>query len=141
VSDIIEDGLVRFGVNFPGWSGLVRRTAALYGIDDPLELLQHPWRSERWRHHCKKVITKYWINILHSNCEPLSTLNLFDTSRLVLESPHPIWIAASGDSISTTRATYVMLLLLGVYNTGERNYIMKQELKSLNTSPKRICRK
>ena len=62
--------------------------------------------------------------MLHEACEPLSTLNIFDTSRLKLESSHPVWEAARFDSISTTRATYVMWLLLGVYNTGERLSIM-----------------
>ena len=35
-----------------------------------------------------------------------------------------MWEAARCDSISTTRATYVMWLLLGVYNTGERLFTM-----------------
>ena len=64
VSDIIEDGLVRFDISFPGWSGIVRRTCTLYGLDDPLELLQHSWRSGRWRQYCKKVVTNYWLEIL-----------------------------------------------------------------------------
>ena len=114
VSDIIEDGLTKFDLDFSGWSGLVKRTAVLYGLMDPLELIQQPWRSDRWRLNCKKVITNYWIDVLHKACEPLSTLDMFDTSRLKLDSPHPVWIAASCDSISTTRATYVMWLLLGV---------------------------
>ena len=126
VSDIIEDGLVRFDINFPGWSGLVRRTAAVYGLLDPLDLMEQPWRPDRWRQHCKKEIVKYWIDVLHKACIPLSTLDLFDTSRLLLKSPHPIWVASSCDSISTTRATYVMWLLLGVYNTGKRLFDMKK---------------
>ena len=128
VSDIIEDGLTRFDINFPGWSGLVRKTSAIYGLDDPLELMQQPWRSDRWRLHCKNVITKYWIDLLHEDCQrfsgPDSTLDLFDVTHLTLESPHPVWVAAMCDSISTSRATYVMWLLLGVYNTGKRLFKM-----------------
>ena len=37
VSDIIEDCLIKFDINFPGWSGLVRRTTVLYGLDDPMD--------------------------------------------------------------------------------------------------------
>ena len=40
VTDIIEDSLTKFDIQFLGWSGLARRTAALYGLDDPLELLE-----------------------------------------------------------------------------------------------------
>ena len=108
VSHTIEDGLIKYDINFQGWSGLVRRTAAIYGLDDPLQLIQYPWRSDRWRKHCKNTVTKYWVEILHKSCESLSTLHLFDTSRLTLESPHPVWVAARGDSISTSRAAYVM---------------------------------
>ena len=40
VLEIIKDGLVGYDINFPEWTGLAQRTAALYGIDDPLELLE-----------------------------------------------------------------------------------------------------
>ena len=92
--------------------------------------MQQPWRSDRWRLHCKKVITKYWIDLLHESCQdysdPDSTLDLFDVTRLTLESPHPVWVAAMCDSISTSRATYVIWLLLGVYNTGKILFTMRK---------------
>ena len=56
VSDIIEDGLIRFDIDFEGWSGIVRRTSLLYGLEDPLDILQQPWRSERWRAHCRNCL-------------------------------------------------------------------------------------
>ena len=62
--------------------------------------------------------------VLVRSCETYTSLNLFDTSRLDLVSPHPIWSAAGRDSVSTKRATYVLWLLLGCYNTGERLFKM-----------------
>ena len=53
----------------------------------------------------------------HSTCSILPAL-------LDLVSPHPIWSAAGRDSVSTKRATYVLWLLLGCYNTGERLFKM-----------------
>ena len=76
VADVIEDGLVKFDINFDCWSGLARRTSVLYGLEDPLDIIEQPWRSDRWRHHCKKVVTKYWLEVLVQSCETYS--------------PHPI---------------------------------------------------
>ena len=120
VADIVQDGLEKFDVNFQGWSALSRRTSILYDLEDPLEIMQEPWPSDRWRAYCKKMITNYWVKTLHEACEGYSTLNLFDVSRLRLDSPHPIWVAAGRDSRSTTQAVYVFWLLLGQYNTQER---------------------
>ena len=32
VRDIIENGLTFYGINFPGWSGLIRRACLKYGL-------------------------------------------------------------------------------------------------------------
>ena len=126
VTDIVEENLARYDIDFPGWTGVVRKTATTYGLDDPLELLQQPWRADRWRQHCKKVITEYWVKVLHESCQSYTSLDLFDVSRLLLEAPHPIWVAAGRDSYSTSQAVYQLWLLLGVYNTQERLARMKK---------------
>ena len=41
VSDILESNLGAECLDFAGWSGLARRTAALYNLPDPLELFVH----------------------------------------------------------------------------------------------------
>ena len=69
-------------------------------------------------------MTKYWRDVLVQSYETYTSLNLFDTSRLDLLSPHPIWTAAGRDAVSTKRATYVLWVLLGCYNTGERLFKM-----------------
>ena len=103
---------------------MCRRVTAFYNLEDPLEILQHPWKSDRWREHCRKTVSDYWLELLVQSCEEYSTLNLFDSSRLHLKSPHPIWTAAGRDSTSTKRATIVLWFLLGAYNTGERLFKM-----------------
>ena len=120
VSDIVQDGLEKFDLTFQGWSGLARKTAMIYNIQDPLELMQEPWSSERWRTFCRKIVTDYWISTLHESSKSYSTLDLLDVSRLRLDSPHPIWSAASRDSVGTSQAVYQMWIILGCYNTQQR---------------------
>ena len=60
IRDVIENTLTFYGINFTGWSGLVRRTCLQYNLPDPLQYLQYPWRPDRWRAHCKQVVQKFW---------------------------------------------------------------------------------
>ena len=63
---IILHNLTFFDDNFGGWSGLARKTALQYGLPDPLQYMQHPWRADRWREHCKHRITVHWEEKLKS---------------------------------------------------------------------------
>ena len=127
VSDILENNLIEEDIHFPGWSGLARRTAALYGIIDPLELFQNPWESKRWSQFIKKTVFRYWTTLLQNNASSYTSLNMLDTSRLDLTAPHPIWSAAGSNPISVRKATVVTWLLLNVYKTGERLHKMKKK--------------
>ena len=94
VSDIIENNLGGEDINFQGWSGLARRTAAIYNLIDPLELFQNPWSSERWSKYVKREVIKYWTNLLQESAASYPSLEMLDTSRLDLSKLHPIWTAA-----------------------------------------------
>ena len=56
VSAIVEENLTKYGITFSGWSGIARRTAALYGLPDPLELFQSPWSSRGFSEYAKKKL-------------------------------------------------------------------------------------
>ena len=126
VSEIIEKNLVNEDIAFPGWSGLAKRTAAIYDLEDPLELFQEPWRSDRWSKYAKEIVTDYWTALLKENAATYSCLDLLDLSRLSLSTPHPIWVAAGNHPINIKKTTIVSWLLLGVYKTGERLHKMKK---------------
>ena len=64
VRTVVEHSLTFYGLNFPGWSGLERKTWLKYGLPDPLQYLQHPWRQDRWRTHCGTVLQDYWDRLL-----------------------------------------------------------------------------
>ena len=126
VSDILENNLGEQDISFAGWSGLARKTTSLYGLPDPLELFQNPWASDRWSEFAKAAVIKYWTTLLQNSASTYSSLNMLDTSRLNLLSPHPIWIAAGSNPVSVMKATVVTWLLLNTYKTGEKLYKMRK---------------
>ena len=44
VTDIIYNNLVFYDSQFIGWSSLTRLTANKYGLPDPVQYMQSPWR-------------------------------------------------------------------------------------------------
>ena len=70
VRKIITHNLAFFDDKFAGWSGVVRRTAYKYGLPDPLQYLEKPWRPDRWRSHCRQVITEKWDKTLREEAAP-----------------------------------------------------------------------
>ena len=125
VTHIVKDHLTEYPIDFPGWSGLVRRTAAKYPeLTDPLKYMSYQWRSDRWRTHCKKIIYDYWDNILIAEAkehqEPGQSLELFDVSGLSASRPHRLWTAAGRISCEVTKACIVSWMLLGVYYTRDK---------------------
>ena len=126
IKEIIEHSLSFYGINFSGWSGLARRTCLFYGLPDPLTYLQNPWRADRWREHCKKVVTSYWENKLINIVKETPTLQYVDTSSLSLSIPMRGWQLAGLNSVNVREATIVNWMLLGTYFTQEMLYKMKK---------------
>ena len=91
IRGVMEHTLTFYDVNFPGWSGLVRRTCLKYGLPDPLQYLQNPWRADRWRQHCKKQVQDYWELELIQVVENSQTLQYVDTESASLSIPMRGW--------------------------------------------------
>jgi hypothetical protein len=123
---IIEHTLTFYGVNFSGWSGLVRRTCLFYSLPDPLLYLEHPWRADRWRNHCKKVVIDYWGKKLISIVEETPSLEYIDTSVASLSIPMRGWQLAGLSSAKVREATIVNWMLMGTYFTRELQFKMKK---------------
>ena len=126
VRKIIENSLTFYGANFTGWSGLVRSTCYKYGLPDPLQFLQHPWRPDRWRDHCKKTVISYWEKELLQVVTNTPSLQYIDTEALSLSIPMRGWQLAGLNSVSVREATIVNWMLLGVYFTRELLHKMKK---------------
>ena len=127
---IIKHHLEDYPIDFPGWSGLVRRTASKYGLPDPLQYLLYPWRPERWSRHCKEVIFDFWDKKLkeaanEQQSEGMS-LELFVTANLNIREPHRLWVAAGRTSSEVTKASVVNWMLMGVFLTRQKLYKYKK---------------
>ena len=90
ITEIVKRNLTIYDIDFPGFSGVARRTAALYGLPDPLQYMEYPWVPKRWRAHVRDTVTSYWNTLLREKVEVCDSLNLLDPSRLTTSSPHPI---------------------------------------------------
>ena len=123
---VMEHSLSFYGINFSGWSGLARRTCLFYGLPDPLLYLLNPWRADRWRDHCKKVVTSYWENKLINIVKETPSLEYVDTSTASLNIPMRGWQLAGLSSVKVRQATIVNWMLLGTYFTRELLFKMKK---------------
>ena len=127
---IVQHNLSFFDEKFGGWSGLVRNTAAAYGLPDPLQYMGHPWRSDRWRAHSREVVTNHWDSKLRSDLmtgegEEKSSATFVDIKYLTTSTPMRIWQKAGLDSIAVKEATPVSWMYCGVYFTREFMFRMK----------------
>ena len=126
IRTVMEHSLKFNGVNFPGWSGLVRRKCLKYGLPDPLQYLQHPWRADRWRLHCKRAVQDYWETQLNQTVKTSETLQYVDTEAASLSIPMRGWQLAGLCSVKVRQATIVNWMLLGVYFTRQLLFKMKK---------------
>ena len=123
---IIEHSLTFYGVDFPGWSGVARRTCLKYGLPDPLQYLQYPWRADRWRQHCKATVQRYWEERYKPIVTNAQSLQFVDTESASLSIPMRGWQMAGLCSVSVRQATVVNWMVLGVYFTRELMHKMKK---------------
>ena len=126
VRKVLIHNLAFFDDKFAGWSGLVKKTARQYGLPDPLQYLQYPWRPDRWRAHCRKVISDQWDNLLRNEAEQKSSSLLADISSLSTTTPMRIWQQAGLSSVSSKQATIVAWLFCGSYFTRELLFKMNK---------------
>ena len=115
--EIIENTLTFYGINLNGWSSLARITCLKYGLPDPLQYFEHPWRPDRWRDHCKKTVRNYWETDLLQVVQASDTLKYVDVEYASVSVPMRVWQMAGLCSISARQATVQNWMLLGVYFT------------------------
>ena len=94
VKAVIKNNLMFYGHELKGWSTLVRKTCQKYDLPDPLEVMTHPWRPDRWRSHCKEVVTKQWEEKMKGEALSLDSLKHLDIQSLNLNTPSDNWIRA-----------------------------------------------
>ena len=130
VGRIITNNLAFFDEKFGGWSGLIRKTAATYGLPDPMQYMEHPWRPDRWRGFCREKITTHWDRklkdeLLNADGEERSSSQFVDTASLSTTSPMRIWQQAGLDSTAVREATPSSWMYSGIYFTREFMHNMR----------------
>ena len=133
VKNIVMHNLSFFDEKFAGWSGLVRRTAKQYGLPDPLQYMENPWRADRWRSHCRAVISEYWDKKLKAEARLRSSSQYADLESLSTTTPMRIWQQAGISSVAVKMATVVSWMYCGTFFTRELLYKMRK-VKSPNYS-------
>ena len=117
VRGVMENTLTFYGVNFNGWSGLARRTCIKYDLPDPLQYLQYPWRADRWKDHCKKIVYDYWEKQFLLKIKSMDSLQYVDIENISVGIPMRVWQMAGLCSEEVKMATVVNWMVLGVYFT------------------------
>ena len=130
----IKHNLAFFDDKFAGWSAIARRTAREYGLPDPLQYLEFPWRSDRWRMHCRTAVSEHWDNKLKSEAEPRTSSEYVDLDSLSTTTPMRVWQQAGLSSLQVKHATVVSWMYCGVYLTRELLHKMSKV-----TSPSCAC--
>ena len=121
---MITHTLTFYGLSFNGWSSLTRKTCLKYGLPDPLQYMENPWRPDRWREHCKRTVISYWETQLHQTTA--NSLKYMDFNYASLQIPMRVWQMAGLCSENVRQATIVSWMLLGVYFTREFLFKMKK---------------
>ena len=114
---VITHTLTFYGLSFNGRSSLARKTCLQYGLPDPLQYMENPWRPDRWREHCKRTVTNYWETQLLETTG--NSLKYMDLDYASLQIPMRVWQMAGLCSENVRQATIVSWMLLGVYFTRE----------------------
>ena len=131
---VIQHNLSFYDGNFGGWSGLARSIAQEYGLPDPLQYLQYPWRPDRWRSHCQQVIGNHWEKKLKAEQAPKSSSCYLDLDSMSTTTPMRIWQQAGLNSAAAKEATVVSWMYCGVFFTREFLYNIKKV-----KSPQCVC--
>ena len=126
VKDVIIHNLTFYGNNLKGWGSLVRQICHKYGPPDPLQYIPYPWRADRWRSHCSQVVSRHWLEKLQLEAAGMDSLEHLDIESLNLSMPMNTWRQAGINSQQTKKATVVSWMLLGVFKTRKKLFVMKK---------------
>ena len=99
------------------WFTTVRDICCQYGIQHPLQLLECPMPSIKFKALCKEKVHEYWHRKLASNSSMFSSLRFLQPDFLTLLRPHPIWSTLDGNPYQTKAAAIQALFLTGRYRT------------------------
>ena len=88
----------------------------LYGLPDPLLILQSPTTKFAWKNLCKSRVIDWWEQHIRGQAALLPSLVHFKSSYMSLTTPHPIWTTANSP-YEISKAVISARMLSGLYRT------------------------
>ena len=102
--------------NKGSWFLAVRRICQKYSLPDPLIVLQQPLPKARWKSLCKSCVVRWWEEQFRGEAAGLTSLANFNPHYFSLTKTHRT-LSLAGSPHEVSKATTVMLMLSGRYNT------------------------
>lgn len=130
VHKVVKYALIHAPDNSRTWSSHLRHITRLYGLPDPLQLLQNsPPSRESWKNSCNTVIYVHYEKKLRFNAESNSGMKRLNIQLQSLHSPHPITKNITQPR-EVQKLKYQLKVLAGDFYTnsiiGERNGMTQQ---------------
>ena len=101
-------------------------TAAMYGLPDTMQYLEHPWKPDRWRSHCRNEISDHWDIKLRDEAISRTSAQFADLESLSTSTPMRIWQQAGLSCVAVKEATVVSWMYCGTYFTRQLLFNMKK---------------
>ena len=109
--------LLQTGSCNKSWFVQLRNICLLYGLPHPLQLLDNPPKKEIFKSLVKKMVVRYWNDILIKEAQELHSLSYFNPRVHSLTLPHPLWVAAGSSHYKVNQATILARMVSGRYRT------------------------
>ena len=103
--------------NSKSWFLNVQQVCHMYGLQDPLMLLENPPQKKIFKKEVKLKIIDYWKQVMVQECRNLKSLKYFKPELYSLVKPHHLWSTAASNPFESHKATIVAKMISGRYRT------------------------
>ena len=99
------------------WFQQVRDSCSLYGLPDPLQLLNNPPPKEQFKSEAKQSIVEYWHEHFTAETRKLKSLKYFKPELYSLTKPHYMWSMAASNPFECSKSGILAKFASGRYRT------------------------
>ena len=114
---IAQEALILSDDKDKSWFGQIRSICYMYGLPNPLSLLNVPPPKEDFRKILKLKIADFWQSKLRSEARKLKSLKYFHPDFMSITNPHPI-LTTAGTAYEVNKMITQLRMLSGRYRVG-----------------------
>ena len=114
---IAKEALILSDDKDKSWFGQIRSICFMYGLPNPLSLLNVPPPKENFRKILKLKIADFWQSKLRSEARKLKSLKYFHPDFMSITNPHPI-LTTAGTAYEVNKMITQLRMLSGRYRVG-----------------------